>query len=106
MTLTSCSKGDWKDAAIKRKLGRIQRGSDRLREVQTGAEELEKPEMHMLPSREMGRKQAMSEESSRPEVSFAAFVISLASNAAVHFGDLPDPVSQRAGPPIRTPPPR
>jgi hypothetical protein len=29
----------------------------------------------------------------RPEVSFVAFVISLASNAAVHFGDMPDPAT-------------
>jgi uncharacterized protein DUF1844 len=27
------------------------------------------------------------------QVSFVAFVFSLASNAAVHFGDLPDPVT-------------
>lgn len=27
------------------------------------------------------------------ELSFTAFVISLASSAAVHFGDLPDPMS-------------
>ena len=33
------------------------------------------------------------ETGSRPGVSFVAFVISLASNAAVHFGDLPDPVT-------------
>ena len=30
---------------------------------------------------------------SEPEISFAAFVLSLASTAAIHFGDLPDPVS-------------
>jgi hypothetical protein len=28
-----------------------------------------------------------------PDLSFTAFVLSLASTAAVHFGDLPDPVS-------------
>ena len=28
-----------------------------------------------------------------PALSFAAFVLSLASTAAIHFGDLPDPVS-------------
>jgi hypothetical protein len=28
-----------------------------------------------------------------PPVSFVAFIISLASNAAVHFGDLPDPLT-------------
>jgi hypothetical protein len=30
-------------------------------------------------------------ESHEPEISFAAFVLSLAHTAAVHFGDLPDP---------------
>jgi hypothetical protein len=35
----------------------------------------------------------VSESSDRPPVSFVAFVLSLASNAAVHFGDLPDPMT-------------
>ena len=30
---------------------------------------------------------------SEPSLSFTAFVLSLASTAAIHFGDLPDPVS-------------
>jgi hypothetical protein len=30
---------------------------------------------------------------SEPALSFAAFVLSLASTAAIHFGDLPDPIS-------------
>ena len=30
---------------------------------------------------------------SEPALSFTAFVLSLASTAAIHFGDLPDPVS-------------
>ena len=29
----------------------------------------------------------------RPQLSFTAFVLSLASTAAIHFGDLPDPIS-------------
>ena len=29
----------------------------------------------------------------QPELSFTAFVLSLASTAAIHFGDLPDPMS-------------
>jgi len=34
-----------------------------------------------------------------PALSFTAFVLSLASTAAIHFGDLPDPVSgQRSEP--------
>jgi hypothetical protein len=28
-----------------------------------------------------------------PALSFSAFVLSLASTAAIHFGDLPDPIS-------------
>ena len=33
----------------------------------------------------------------QPQLSFTAFVLSLASTAAIHFGDLPDPLSgQRA----------
>ena len=35
----------------------------------------------------------MTESGDRPEVSFIAFIFSLASNAAVHFGDLPDPMT-------------
>jgi uncharacterized protein DUF1844 len=30
---------------------------------------------------------------SEPALSFTAFVLSLASTAAIHFGDLPDPIS-------------
>ena len=41
----------------------------------------------------------MSEENERPQVSFIAFVFSLASNAAVHFGDLPDPLTNETRPP-------
>jgi hypothetical protein len=33
----------------------------------------------------------------QPQLSFAGFVLSLASTAAIHFGDIPDPISgQRA----------
>jgi len=35
----------------------------------------------------------MSEEPPRPTLPFTAFVVSLASTAAIHFGDLVDPVS-------------
>lgn len=38
-------------------------------------------------------------EQDRPEVSFVAFLFSLASNAAVHFGDLPDPMTNDTRPP-------
>ena len=34
---------------------------------------------------------------SSPALSFTAFVISLASSAAIHFGDLPDPASGERG---------
>ena len=35
----------------------------------------------------------MSDQPSQPALSFTAFVLSLASTAAIHFGDLPDPLS-------------
>jgi hypothetical protein len=38
-------------------------------------------------------KEGVVSEQDRPEVSFVAFLFSLASNAAVHFGDLPDPLT-------------
>jgi hypothetical protein len=38
-------------------------------------------------------------EHDRPGVSFVAFIVSLASNAAVHFGDMPDPVTNETRPP-------
>jgi hypothetical protein len=34
-----------------------------------------------------------------PLLSFTSFVLSLASTAAIHFGDLPDPVSGQPGEP-------
>lgn len=37
----------------------------------------------------------MAAESDQPDVSFVAFIISLASNAAVHFGDMPDPATHQ-----------
>jgi Domain of unknown function (DUF1844) len=36
---------------------------------------------------------------SEPALSFTAFVLSLASTAAIHFGDLPDPGSGQRGEP-------
>ena len=33
---------------------------------------------------------------SEPQLSFTAFVLSLASTAAIHFGDLPDPMTGQA----------
>lgn len=41
----------------------------------------------------------MSEAEDQPQVSFVAFIFSLASNAAVHFGDLPDPQTNETHPP-------
>jgi uncharacterized protein DUF1844 len=35
---------------------------------------------------------------SEPALSFTAFVLSLASTAAIHFGDLPDPMSGERAP--------
>jgi hypothetical protein len=40
----------------------------------------------------------VNESEDRPEVSFIAFIFSLASNAAVHFGDLPDPLTNETRP--------
>jgi hypothetical protein len=40
----------------------------------------------------------VSDIDDRPKVSFVAFIYSLASNAAVHFGDLPDPVTNKRRP--------
>ena len=36
---------------------------------------------------------------SEQQLTFSAFVLSLASTAAIHFGDLPDPVSGQASEP-------
>jgi hypothetical protein len=36
---------------------------------------------------------------SEPQLSFTAFVLSLASSAAIHFGDLPDPTSGQTAEP-------
>jgi hypothetical protein len=36
---------------------------------------------------------------SDPQLSFTAFVLSLATTAAVHFGDIPDPSSGQQGAP-------
>jgi hypothetical protein len=36
---------------------------------------------------------------SAPALSFTAFVVSLASSAAIHFGDMPDPSSGERGAP-------
>jgi|SRR5580700_462211 hypothetical protein len=35
----------------------------------------------------------MSDQPPEPALSFISFVLSLASTAAIHFGDLPDPIS-------------
>jgi uncharacterized protein DUF1844 len=35
----------------------------------------------------------MSDQQEAPGLSFVEFVIGLATNAAVHFGDIPDPIS-------------
>jgi hypothetical protein len=39
--------------------------------------------------------EAVVSEPDRPQVSFVAFIFSLASNAAVHFGDVPDPITNQ-----------
>src|SRR5436190_23327255 len=42
---------------------------------------------------------ADQQENGAEGISFAAFVLSLAHTAAVHFGDIPDPVSGQASDP-------
>jgi uncharacterized protein DUF1844 len=41
---------------------------------------------------------SVSDSDARPQISFVAFIFSLASNAAVHFGDLPDPMTNEKRP--------
>jgi hypothetical protein len=41
----------------------------------------------------MAEHEHAEQEHSADSISFAAFVLSLAHTAAVHFGDIPDPVS-------------
>jgi hypothetical protein len=36
---------------------------------------------------------------SEPQLTFTAFVVSLASTAAIHFGDVPDPITGARGEP-------
>jgi hypothetical protein len=40
----------------------------------------------------------VSDSHEHVQVSFVAFIYSLASNAAIHFGDLPDPVTNERRP--------
>jgi uncharacterized protein DUF1844 len=40
----------------------------------------------------------VSDSDEHVQVSFVAFIYSLASNAAIHFGDLPDPVTNERRP--------
>jgi hypothetical protein len=42
--------------------------------------------------------QGQTPDAQQPEISFAAFVLSLTHTAAVHFGDIPDPVSGATAP--------
>ncbi len=42
---------------------------------------------------------SVSDSDERPQLSFVAFIYSLASNAAVHFGDIPDPMINERRPP-------
>ena len=45
----------------------------------------------------------MSDQPEAPGLSFIEFVLGLATNAAVHFGDIPDPISgERSRSPIST----
>ena len=52
-----------------------------------------------MQSERYGTIGVVSDSDARPQVSFIAFIFSLASNAAVHFGDLPDPMTNETRPP-------
>jgi hypothetical protein len=45
----------------------------------------------------MTAEEASSDPHDTSSISFAAFVLSLAHTAAVHFGDIPDPVTGKPG---------
>ena len=51
-----------------------------------------------MPSGRYGTIALVSDSEPRSPISFVAFIFSLASNAAVHFGDLPDPVTNEKRP--------
>src|SRR6187401_1434593 len=46
----------------------------------------------------MAEHQHSDDQDSADSISFVAFVLSLAHTAAVHFGDVPDPVSGQSSP--------
>jgi len=52
-----------------------------------------------MASRRYGTIAFVSDSDARPPISFVAFIFSLATNAAVHFGDLPDPMTNDKRPP-------
>src|SRR5262245_13576034 len=57
-----------------------------------------RPAVSSMRSRRYGTIAVVSDSDARSQVSFVAFIFSLASNAAVHFGDLPDPVTNEKRP--------
>src|SRR4029079_8385586 len=51
-----------------------------------------------VPTKGPPAEDSVSDSNERQQVSFIAFIFSLASNAAVHFGDLPDPMTDQTRP--------
>ncbi len=55
----------------------------------------EPPPRRESPREEPSAAGSPEEEAAYPEVSFASFVVSLSTSVLYHFGDIPDPVTNR-----------
>jgi len=55
----------------------------------------EKPRESGRPTRERPRGSAPQDASEEPTIDFASFVLSLATSAMMHMGEIPDPVTGR-----------
>jgi len=55
----------------------------------------EKPRESGRPTRERPRESAPKDASEEPTIDFASFVLSLATSAMMHMGEIPDPVTGR-----------
>lgn len=55
----------------------------------------ESPPRQEVPREESATAGSPEEETAYPEVSFASFVVSLSTSVLYHFGDIPDPVTNR-----------
>jgi hypothetical protein len=77
-----------RDKRIFAETGDVRRDEEPPPEIKPAAAEAE-------PERQAPKKEAPAEEA-LPEVNFVNFVLSLSTTAMYHFGDFPDPVSQKA----------